>query len=102
MSRRNFALLFAVLSLAACNRQAGERRQAAGEILEGSVSDAMIHTDQVRSEGPYAAPKAAKGDKPDRKGVKGSPSAPEAAPTPEASASASVSATPEPTPSADE
>ena len=63
MNRRIIAVLFAVLSLAACNKPGNERRQAAGEILEGSVSDAMIHTDQVRSEGPYAAPEAAKAEK---------------------------------------
>lgn len=59
MNRRTIALLCAVVTLAACNKPVGERKQAAGEILEGSVSDAMIHTDQLRSEGPYAAPKAA-------------------------------------------
>jgi hypothetical protein len=63
-------LTLAVLSIAACNKQGGERQQAAGEILEGSVSDAMIQTEQLRSEGPYAAPKAAKEDKGGKAGVK--------------------------------
>ena len=78
MNRRIIAVLFAVLSLAACNKPGNERRQAAGEILEGSVSDAMIHTDQIRSEGPYAAPEAAKAEK----GGKGPAKAAADSPTP--------------------
>ena len=70
MNRRTIALLCAVVTLAACNKPGGERKQAAGEILEGSVSDAMIHTDQLRSEGPYAAPKAAKAGKDAKSGGK--------------------------------
>jgi hypothetical protein len=101
MNRRIIAVLFAVLSLAACNKPGNERRQAAGEILEGSVSDAMIHTDQVRSEGPYAAPEAAKAEKGGKGPAKAAAHAPEAAPTPEASASATVTAAPEPAPSGD-
>ena len=101
MRRRNSALLFAVRSLAACNRQAGERRQAAGEILEGSVSDAMIHTDQVRSEGPYAEPKAAKGEKPEKKSTKGTVETPDATVTAEPSVATAAPA-PQPTPSATE
>ena len=99
MNRRIIAVLFAVLSLAACNKPGNERRQAAGEILEGSVSDAMIHTDQVRSEGPYAAPETAKAEKGGKGPAKAAADAPEAAPTPEASASATVTAAPEPAPS---
>ena len=101
MNRRIIAVLFAVLSLAACDKPGNERRQAAGEILEGSVSDAMIHTDQVRSEGSYAAPKAAKGEKPEKKSTKGTVETPDATVTAEPSVATAAPA-PEPTSSATE
>ena len=87
-------LALAVFSLAACNKQGGERRQATGEILEGSVSDAMIHTDELRSEGPYAAPqveKGAKGGKADEKSGKKA-----AANTDDTAATESAAPAPEP------
>jgi hypothetical protein len=58
------ALLVATLglaTLAGCDRGKEERAQAAGEILEGTVSDAMIQTDQIRSEAPLAPRKAGNG-----------------------------------------
>jgi hypothetical protein len=53
------------LPLTGCGRKAQqEEAPASGRVLEGTVSDAMIHTDQLRSEAPYAAPtSAASGEK---------------------------------------
>jgi hypothetical protein len=49
-------VLAALVALASCgseNKEA-DRRTAVGEILPGSVSDAMIHYDQLRSQPPLA------------------------------------------------
>ena len=57
-------LLVATLGLAAlagCARGKEERAQAEGEILEGTVSDAMIRTDEIRSEAPLAPRKTGSG-----------------------------------------
>ncbi len=49
------AALAAALLLAACNaepeRSANDTRDAGGEVLEGTISDDMIHFDQLRSQG---------------------------------------------------
>ena len=49
------AVLTGALLLAACNgepeRSANDTRDAGGEVLEGTISDDMIHYDQLRSQG---------------------------------------------------
>lgn len=55
---RAVLLLALSLSLAACEQQAAapaeQGGQATGQILEGSVSDAMIPLDELKSEAPLA------------------------------------------------
>ena len=53
------AAALACLVLAGCEKKAAEGNKAAGEVLEGTITDAMIATDEVRSEPPLA-PHAAK------------------------------------------
>ena len=54
-------LALAPLVLAACGEEApqGEAQGASGEVLQGSISDAMLPVDSVRSEPPLADPEAA-------------------------------------------
>lgn len=52
-----FALLPLAL-LAACDREPAEEGAATGEVLEGTVSDAMLPLDRVRSEAPLEDPEA--------------------------------------------
>ena len=67
-----------------------ERDTAAGKILPGSASDAMLQTDRLQSEAPLAAPKVADEDaKPGDKGAATAKAdepdavdAPDAAPSP--------------------
>ena len=63
---RLLAATLALAGLSSCDKGKEERAQAAGEILEGTASDAMLKTDLIRSEAPLA-PRAAKG-KPDGSG----------------------------------
>jgi hypothetical protein len=89
------ALLLAtacLVGLSGCDRGKDERTQAAGEILEGTVSDAMIQTDQIRSEAPLAPRKAERGSPAKAAGAGAAPS--EAQPIGEAAAPA-ASETPE-------
>jgi hypothetical protein len=54
-------LALAVLALvAACDGEtpADDGRAASGEVLEGTISDAMLPVDRVRSEAPLADPEA--------------------------------------------
>jgi hypothetical protein len=44
--------------LAACDREPAEEGAATGEVLEGTVSDAMLPLDRVRSEPPLEDPEA--------------------------------------------
>ena len=54
-SRRMLATVaLACLVLGGCGKQAAEGTRATGEVLEGTISDAMIATDQTRSEPPLA------------------------------------------------
>jgi hypothetical protein len=47
------------LALAACNGGGGDEEQArSGEVLEGTISDAMLPLDTVRSQPPLAEPEA--------------------------------------------
>lgn len=54
--RRRYAAAAALacLIVAGCERKVAEGTKATGEVLEGTVSDAMIATDEVRSEPPLA------------------------------------------------
>ena len=84
-------LLAAVLlvALAACDQKGEERAGAAGEILEGSVSDAMIPVDQLRTEPPLAPRKAGgagKGGERKAGAAKPGDDAPDTTPTPETTA----------------
>jgi len=50
-----------LLALSACGDEGdlaveNDGREASGEVLEGSISDAMLPLDQVRSQAPLAAP----------------------------------------------
>ena len=94
------AVAFACLVLAGCDKNAAEGNKAAGEVLEGTISDAMIATDQTRSQPPLAPHNAkatdARGEKAKAKPGDEDSESPEAdaAPTPESS--------PAPKPSASE
>ena len=51
----------AVALLAACGEEPSsseDSRAATGEVLEGTISDAMLPVDQVRSQPPLVAPRA--------------------------------------------
>jgi len=51
--------LFSLALLAACNEEpADDGRAASGEVLEGTISDAMLPVDRVRSEPPLEDPEA--------------------------------------------
>ena len=56
---RWFLAPLVLAALSGCDKGKEERAQAAGEILEGTASDAMLRTDLIRSEAPLA-PRAAK------------------------------------------
>ena len=91
-SRRLFAAVaLACLIVGACDKKAAEGNKAAGEVLEGTISDAMIATDQTRSQPPLApgVEKAtdARGEKAKAKPGDEDSESPEAdaAPTPESS-----------------
>lgn len=88
------AMLAPILALAACGGgKSDERDTAAGKILPGSISDAMLQTDRLQSEAPLAAPKPVDGDaKPGAKGTTADDAAnrPEAAETPEAAGEATA------------
>lgn len=90
--------LVAALPLAACHRRAEEKSAASGRVLEGTVSDAMIETDRVRSEAPYAAPQAAPspGER-DKAGSRGKPA--KAGKPPRAAGAGATAAAPSPSPS---
>ena len=50
-----------LLAISACNDDPAvdvenDGREASGEVLEGTISDAMLPLDQVRSQAPLAAP----------------------------------------------
>ena len=53
------AAALACLIVAGCERKAVEGTKATGEVLEGTISDAMIATEEVRSE-PSLAPHTVK------------------------------------------
>ncbi len=99
MTVRTIPLLLTVLSaaaLAACSdKTADDNRTAQGQVLEGSVSDAMLPMDTVRSQAPLA-PRAAPSDVQTKDIKDASSPKPAAVPVP----LPSDSVTPEPSPAA--
>ena len=57
---RLIAVATLAAALAACNGETAEEGQAAGQVLEGTISDQMLPVDEVRSEAPLADPTAAR------------------------------------------
>ncbi len=61
---RRYAVVCLALALAACSGDdRGAARQAEGQILEGSASDAMLPLDTVRSQAPLAPHEGSAADK---------------------------------------
>ena len=60
-AKRLLIAIAPLVLLAACGKQApaDDGRSASGEVLEGTVSDAMLPLDTVKSEPPFEDPKAA-------------------------------------------
>ena len=56
------AAALGLIALNGCDRGKDESTQAAGEILEGTASDAMLQTDLIRAEAPLAPRKAGTGE----------------------------------------
>jgi hypothetical protein len=81
----------ACLATGACSKKAAEGNKATGEVLEGTISDAMVAPDRVHSEPPLAPrPTGAGGDKPgkakagrDEARQQGETPEPDVTPTPE-------------------
>ena len=94
------AATLACLIVGGCDNKAAEGNKATGEVLEGSISDAMIATDEVRSEPPLAPHTAKATDAKGEKAKAKSGDEAEASPAPEASPPAD--AAPAPKPSASE
>ncbi len=59
IDKRLFLALPAFALLAACGGESADQGQVvSGEVLEGTISDAMLPVDQVRSEAPLEDPEA--------------------------------------------
>ena len=59
MTKRLLFALLPIALVAACKDEASnDSRSASGEVLEGTVSDAMLPVDRVRSEPPLEDPEA--------------------------------------------
>lgn len=59
LNAKRLLLCFSPIALlAACGDSAVEDAEASGEVLEGTISDAMLPLDRVRSQAPLAAPTA--------------------------------------------
>ena len=56
--KRLIVTLLPIALLAACTEEPVDEGQATGEVLEGTVSDAMLPLDRVRSEAPLEDPEA--------------------------------------------
>jgi hypothetical protein len=90
MTRPILALMPLVL-LAACNDKAtgDDSRAASGEVLEGTVSDAMLPVDRVQSEPPLEDPDAfAEAQEKAAEAAPGEAAVPAAGETPDAAATA--------------
>ena len=102
---RSTILLAALSLLAACHGSSpkGDRRSASGEVLQGSVSDAMLPLDKLKSQGPMLAPSEEKSTpegQADEGSTKGSTGAADASSdTSDAPDAAATSAAPAATPS---
>ena len=61
-AKRLLIALSPLVLLAACGKNApvDDSRSASGEVLQGTVSDAMLPLDTVKSEPPFEDPKAAR------------------------------------------
>ena len=96
------AATLACLIVGGCEKKAAEGNNATGEVLEGTISDAMIATDEVRSEPPLAPHTAkAAGEKGEKaKGTAADGADAEASPAPGVGPTAD--AAPAPKPSASE
>ena len=96
-----FAVTLACLAMTGCGKKAAEGNKAAGEVLEGTISDAMISPDRVRSEPPIAPRHEGSADI--KAGAKGQPkpasdaAEPDALATPDASAASEPNPAPKPT-----
>lgn len=56
---RSLALLLPLLLLAGCNKSdENDKRSASGEVLRGTISDAMLPLDKLQSKPPLLAPTA--------------------------------------------
>ena len=95
-------IMGACLILGGCEKQSAQGNKSTGEVLEGTITDAMIATDEVRSEAPLAPQTAktadARGEKPKAKAADDGKV--EAAPA--ADPGAAADAAPPPKPSASE
>ena len=61
VDKRLFLALIPLVLLTACQdevAEGGDSRSARGEVLEGTISDAMLPLDRVRSEPPFEDPEA--------------------------------------------
>ena len=101
--RRPILALLPLALLAACNEEAvDDSRAASGEVLEGTVSDAMLPIDRVQSEPPLEDPEAfAKAQTEAAEGAPGGEAtgdAEAAAPGTEAAATSETAAVPPPEP----
>jgi hypothetical protein len=57
MRLRSLILLLPLVLLAGCGKSAeNDRRSATGEVLEGTISDAMLPLDKVKSQPPLLSP----------------------------------------------
>jgi len=59
---RSTILLAALALLGACHGSSpkNDQRSASGQVLQGTISDAMLPVDKLRSQGPLLAPSQAK------------------------------------------
>lgn len=97
MIRLSIVVLALVVGGCGSGGKTDERDAAAGKILPGSASDAMLQTDRLQSEAPLAAPKVADGDEDeaaDRPGAQAAAAAgePKVAETPEKAEAAALPA----------
>lgn len=99
-NRLAIATALACLVLVGCDKKTTEGNKAAGEVLEGTISDAMIATDQTRSDPPLA-PRVDKAD-PSGGSKKKSKVADEAVRTTTPDVEPAPEATPAPKPSSSE
>ena len=98
--RMVIATALACLALVGCGQKATEGTKATGEVLNGTISDSMIATDETRSPPPLTpySPKAAE-TKSGKGKPKGEGGIEKASPDAEASPPAEAAPSPKPSPS---